>query len=333
MSDNKSNPRGLVYSPLLHRFAIFLTFWAFFVVFIGGTVKSHEAGLSIVEPFIFHWIKDWYNRPNLKWEFFHRMIVGVLYAGTFAFMTLVLLREKRPVVRRFAIVLFIAVNVQAAIGYMTVWLLAHAQTSIPHAALGQSFLAMMAGMTTVLSSKWMGSQTPIVETKEPSLFKLARANVIMVFVQLLLGAALRHDDQSKAMLEGNAWSFYTHLAAHVIGALAVAHFMARLILRVFREHRSQSELLQPARYIMMLLGIQLMLGTGAAIFKVIYVEDSNFPPPIRVWTATAHVAVGALILLFSTLLTVRSVRYAAPALYSTAELAQPNGAAVREVTA
>lgn len=309
------------YQPWLHKFAIFLTFWTFFVVVIGGTVKSHEAGLSIPEPFIFHWIKDWYNRPNLKWEFFHRMIVGVLYIGTLTFVIATHLLEKRASVRRFSIYLFIAVNLQAIIGYLTVALFAHPQTSIPHAALGQSFLAMMAAMATVLSPAWVSNAPSEVEKSEPSLRKLARWNLTAVFVQLMLGAALRHDDHGKALLEGREWVFYSHLVAHILGALAVLHYLAKLILRVFREHRDQPEFMKPAKYLMYLVTLQLLLGMGAAQLKMMYGFDkenaqlyADLPPPARVWTATAHVAVGALILLVSTVLAVRSYRYASPAL-------------------
>lgn len=321
MSKNETNPSSdLVYSPLLHRFAIFLTVWAFLVVFVGGAVKSHEAGLSIPEPFIFKWVKDWYNIPNYKWEYFHRMIVGVLYIGTFLFMLLTFVLEKRASVRKFSIFLFVCVNIQAVIGYLTVKMFAHAPTSIPHAALGQTFLAMMAGIMTVLSAQWMSQTAPVAEKENPPLRAIARSNVIAVFIQLLLGAALRHDDHGKALVEGREWVFYSHLAVHVLGAVAVAYFMARVIMRVFRNHRSEPQLLKPTRYIMMLLGVQLMLGMGAAMFKIMFVEDGNNPPPIRVWTATAHVAVGALILLISALLMVRSYRYVSPAPSTVAEL-------------
>lgn len=314
-----NTPPASSYNQSMHRFAIFLTLWTFFVVVIGGTVKSHEAGLSIPEPFIFHWIKDWYNRPNLKWEFFHRMIVGILYIGVAVFMILTLIYDKRTAVRRFAVYIFIAVNIQAVIGYLTVRLFAHPPTSIPHAALGQSVLAMMAGMTTVMSQKWLSNAPAKTETEEPSLRRLARWNLIAVFVQLLLGAALRHDDHGRAFFEGREWVFYSHLGAHVLGAVAVSYFLARVLFRVFRDYRQQPEILKPAKYIMMLLGVQLLLGFAAATLKIYYALDplnaefyADLPPPARVWTATAHVAVGALILLFSTVLTLRSYRYSTP---------------------
>ncbi len=319
MITTASNTPTAAYNQSMHRFAIFLTLWTFFVVVIGGTVKSHEAGLSIPEPFIFHWIKDWYNRPNLKWEFFHRMIVGILYIGVAAFMILTLLYDKRSAVRRFSVYIFIAVNIQALIGYLTVRLFAHPPTSIPHAALGQSILAMMAGMTTVMSEKWLSDAPAQMETEEPSLRNLARWNLIAVFVQLLLGAALRHDDRGRALLDGREWVFYTHLGAHVLGAVAVSYFLARVLFRVFRDYRQQPEIIKPAKYIMMLLGVQLVLGASAALLKIYFALDplnaelyADMPPPARVWTATAHVAVGALILLFSTVLTLRSYRFATP---------------------
>ncbi|MEI6231905.1 MAG: COX15/CtaA family protein [Planctomycetota bacterium] len=332
-TEPKSPSSALVYNPWLHRLALFLTCWTFLVVVIGGTVKSHEAGLSIPEPFIFHWIKDWYKTPNLKWEFFHRMLVGVLGGGTLLLVIAIQFFEKRSSVRNFSWLLLLSVIAQAVIGYLTVRMFAHPQTSVPHAALGQSFLAMMASMAAILSPSWMGSTASLTEKNQPSVRNLARANLIMIFVQLILGAALRHDDQAKAFLEGREWVFYSHLLAHFIGAIAVSYFLARVIMRVFREHRHQIEILKPVKFMMMLLGVQLLLGMAAALLKILALTDhenaslyASFPQPARVWTATAHVAVGALIFLCSAVLFVRTHRFVTP-------IAEPVAAPLNEVPA
>src|SRR5947207_1614828 len=113
MNDNLNIQSRSSYRRGLHYFAIFLTIWTFLVVTLGGTVKSNEAGLSIPEGFILEWLPDWWQRPNLRLEFAHRMFVGLLGAGVFALMLLTQKLEQRPGVRRFSIYLVAIVAVQA----------------------------------------------------------------------------------------------------------------------------------------------------------------------------------------------------------------------------
>ncbi len=174
-------------------------------------------------------------------------------------------------------------------------------------------------MATVLSPQWMGSKSAATENEQPSLRSLALWFAVSVFVQLLLGAAVRHDHQSDAFLEGRRAVLYWHLAAHVVGALTVGYFLIRLLFRVFRNHRQDAEIIGLARKIMMLYGVQLLLGIGAAMLKIVYLLDdsaallvSNVPAP-RVWTTTAHVICGALILALSGVLLTRSYRFVVPA--------------------
>ncbi|HLX62546.1 MAG TPA: COX15/CtaA family protein [Planctomycetota bacterium] len=319
MNDTVSTPfPALRYNRGLHWMAIFTTAWTFLVVVVGGTVKSNEAGLSIPEPFIITIVKDW-SEGNRIYEFVHRALVGVLGISVALLVIWIWMAETRRSVKKFSLLLIVSVLLQAVVGWMTVRFLAHAQTSIPHAALGQSFLAMMAGITTVLSARWMSSTPAINEQATPSLRRLALYNVIAVFVQMLLGAALRHDDHGKAFFAGREWVFHLHLGAHVLGAIAVGYFMARVLFRVFHGHRQTPEIIKPARWIMMLFTLQLLLGIAAAVLKIFTLKDpdlaefyADVPPPARVWTATAHVVVGAAILAISTLILVRSYRYALP---------------------
>jgi heme A synthase len=170
-------------------------------------------------------------------------------------------------------------------------------------------------MAAVLSPRWTSAAPMTAENENPSLRKLAFWLVIMVVIQILLGGAIRHDDHGTALLSGRDAPFYTHLGMHVLGAVALSYYLARVLFRVFKEHRQLPEILRPARFMMMLLGLQLILGTLAAVFKVIYSRDwldADMPPPIRVWTATLHVAVGSLILALSAVLAVRAHRYLMP---------------------
>ena len=109
----------------LYLFAVFMTCWAFLVVFIGATVKSHEAGLSIPDGFILHWIDRWWELPNLVWEFLHRMLVGVLCIGLLGLAISIYWLDKRPLLKRFVLLLIGIVVAQAVLGAQTVNQFAH----------------------------------------------------------------------------------------------------------------------------------------------------------------------------------------------------------------
>ena len=300
-----------------------LAVWAFFVVSVGGLVKSREGGLSIAQGFLVEWHLDWlwpysptFNGPNLQAEYGHRALVGIMAGITVLMALAVYLKEKRRSVRELALAAFLVVGLvaQAYFGYLTVTYFAHAPTSIPHAILGQTFLCLAVAMAAVTSRQWLSDSPALPSAGSPSLCRLAVYAAIAAGVQLLLGAALRHDDQGLALRSGRSFVFVWHLLAHILGAFAVVFFVFRLLMRVFRQHREQLEILRPARIMMMLLGMQFLLGPGAAVLKVVTLEDHDMPPLSRVVVATTHLATGALILALSVLLALRAHRFTVPVL-------------------
>jgi len=300
---------GHPYHPGIHLLAKITAFWSFLVVLLGGLTKSKEAGLTIAEPIYTQFQWDWFFVENLNTEYSHRVFVSILSGLTLGLVALVLLKEERRAVRRLAIGMFFGLLAQAILGAMTVAYFAQAKTSIPHGVLGQLFFCLSAGMVAVTSKSWVGASEKVHSDASPSLKKLAHWTVMALFVQLLLGAALRHDDQAAAMRDGHFGVFIWHLAAHVIGAFTVLYFVSRLLFRVFRDHRHQAEIMNPARLIMLLLGVQFLLGMGAAALKYLTLDEAHSPPPLRVWTATIHLGIGAIIFAASVVLNLRAKHF------------------------
>ena len=305
--------RGVVvaqqYQPLVHGLAVLLTCWAYLVVCIGGLVKSREAGLSIPQGFIVEWHFDWLFIQNLQAEYGHRVLVGVMSGLTLLLVLSVFLKERRKSVQVLAGFLVVGLVAQAFLGYLTVTYFAHARTSIPHAVLGQIFLCMAVSMAAVTSRRWLSNEPALLAIGNPGLSRLAIYAIAAVGVQLLLGAALRHDDEGLGLRTGRSFVFVWHLIAHVVGAFSVIFFIGRLISRVFRQHREQDQIFKPVKYMMMLLGVQFLLGPGAAALKVLTIDEYNNPPFWRVVTATTHLAIGAAILALCVLVSLRAYRF------------------------
>jgi heme a synthase len=296
------------FSPFVHGLAVATTAWTVLAMTLGVKTKSQEAGLTIAEPFFIQWKWDWLFVPNLNAEYSHRVLVGVLGVLTLLLAGALLAKDSRAGVKKLAVWLVIALLAQAVLGYMTVKYFARASTSIPHAVLGQIFLALATSAAVVTSRYWLSDREPVKGQLYPPLYRLCRALVIMLFVQLLLGAAIRHDNRGEALVAGREMTFIWHLVAHVMGALGVAFFLVRVVIRINRHHKEIAELRGLMRTLMVLLGLQILLGTKAAILKLMTIAQADAPPTMRVVTATLHVLVGAGMLAAAVALMLRAKR-------------------------
>jgi heme A synthase len=330
MSDAKSlenaNPYGVFHHGIATLSKI-LVVLAAFVVLLGGKTKSKEAGLTIADPVTFQWVPEWLTTENISAEYTHRILAFLLACTTLALTAWVLKVERRGYVRKLAIAAFIGVIVQAVLGALTVKYLTRAQVSIPHAVVGQTFFAIACCLACVTSKTWTSPNPPISDERTPSTRKLAVWLMVAMFIQLLLGSALRHDNKSEAMREGREIIFISHLVAHFLGAVFVIYRVVLVAIRVLKDHADLKPLKTPCMAIIHLLTLQFALGVAAAILKAIYgmsYELSNAPPMSRVIVATTHQLVGAIILGYSAALTVYAYRLLAPKSASSAPTPAPS---------
>ena len=97
----------------------------------------------------------------------------------------------------------------------------------------------------------------------PKLTTLAYATVAVVWLQLIFGAAFRH----------NGMKVMWHLAWFVV----VLTMMMWLILRVLRGYREVPVLRTAVYWLMGLLTLQILLGFGAFVTRVILNADAARP--------------------------------------------------------
>jgi len=296
------------FNAWVHRLALLTVGWTALVITFGGKTKSQEAGLSIAEPvyYTFHW--DWLFVPNLSAEYTHRVLVPILGVFTLLLALHFLFKDPRPGMKKLAVGLIVGLGVQGVFGALTVKYFAKSHTSIPHAVLGQIFLCLVVSAAVLTSKYWLSDRKVTGSPLQPPLFKLCRALVIMVFIQLLLGAAIRHDNRGEVLVAGREMVFIWHLVAHVMGAIGVGFFLTRVIIRINRQHKNIPELYSPTRWLMILLGVQILLGTKAAILKMMTISNADAPPTMRIIAATIHVLIGATMLATAVALMLRARR-------------------------
>jgi heme a synthase len=294
---------------MLHRFSQFLAASTVVLILAGSLVTSHDAGLSVPDwPTSYGW--SMFTFPpsmwvaNILYEHGHRLI-----ASTVGFLTIIMavwlwLAEPRRWLRWFGIAALGAVIAQGVLGGITVLFFLPAAVSTAHAGLAEIFFCMTVAIALFTSPGWMAGDAATID--DPRLRRLATTTTVLVFSQILIGAAMRHTGAGLAIpdfpwmfgrLIPDHWSpaIAVHFA-HRIGALAVASAIVASAAYVRSQHRARRELTRPASLLAALVIVQLTLGALTVL--------SQRNP----WINSFHVVGGALVLTTSLVLTLRSWR-------------------------
>jgi heme A synthase len=101
------------------------------------------------------------------------------------------------------------------------------------------------------------------------------------------------------------------IVPHAAFALLVAVAVTWLLVRVSSDFRDEPRLKNPAILLAGLMLVQIFLGMGSYI-EVLQARHEPQPLPPMVTVTTAHVAVGALLLAVSLILTYRVYRIVGP---------------------
>ena len=176
---------------VLNRFAIFVACATFFLIIAGALVTSNDAGLAT---------NDWPLSNgqffpkmvgNLFWEHGHRMVATTVGMLTIVLMIYILVKEKRDWVRKLGIFALLAVIAQGLLGGLTVKLMLPLAVSSAHATLAQLFFCTTVSLAVFTSKSWMEAK-PLPEEKGLPLRYLCTAALVTIFLQLIIGATLRH---------------------------------------------------------------------------------------------------------------------------------------------
>jgi heme a synthase len=304
----------------LNRFTWFICVAALFLICSGGMVTSKNVGLAVPDwPTTFGY--NMFLFPVSKWvggilfEHTHRLI-----ASAVGFLTIILAfwlwrSESRRWVRNLGLIALAGVILQGILGGLRVTMLKD-QIGIFHACIAQAFLALLVVIAVVTTGFWQ-SLRPLIDPKKLApILRLAIAITLAIYFQLALGATMRHqhrdlaildfptangawipDTSATALAKINAWRDARGLSdvdAFQIWLQMIHRFVALLIAigviafcsRVWKDARQIPALTRLSIWWIAFLFVQLTLGA--------WTIWSNKAADI----ATAHVAVGAVMLSF-----------------------------------
>ena len=239
------------------------------------------------------------------YEHGHRMV-----AASVGFLTIILavwltLKEPRKWVRVLGVIALLTVITQGVLGGITVLYLLPTAISVMHATLAQTFFSLIVSLALFTSREW---KEPALGPSSVSVPRVVQFVAVgsAIYLQLILGSWMRHSKAALAIpdfplaLGRMIPPFDTpevaiHFA-HRVGALIVFVLITMNLMMTWRRHRDETKLIRPAVLLFILAIAQMTFGAFTVWTKT------------AVWAATSHVAVGALLLATSVLLTLRGFR-------------------------
>jgi heme A synthase len=173
--------------------------------------------------------------------------------------------------------------------------------SSAHATLAQLFFCTTVSLAVFTSRSWIEARTLEEEKGSLPLRYLCTAALVTIFVQLILGATLRHSATWDQRLPVEL------VVTHILGAVAVTMILGSTGLTVLKRHKGETFLTRPATIALALLVVQLFLGVAAYLTRL---RSPGDPQPLNpmVGITVAHVACGALVFVSTIVLTLRTYR-------------------------
>lgn len=290
------NPRSL----WLHRFAFFTAAMTFVLIFVGGLVKSHEAGMSVPDwptsfghnmfalPF-----RMWMDN-NAFYEHGHR-----LYASLVGFLIMVQAiwiqrSETRRWVKRLGWAALALVIVQGIFGGLTVMFYLPTAISSTHAGLAQTLFCLTLSIAMVTSRSWQKAPEKVADPSQWGLRRLTSLTVAVIFLQILIGAVMRHEEAGLAILDfplaqGKLVPDFTTFGiavhyAHRVGAVITTIFVMWTAFVALRQFAGRKEFTRPAILAIIMVLVQFTLGA----LTVLHLKAPTM--------TTLHVSGGAAIL-------------------------------------
>ena len=296
------------YQPWLYASCIFALCWITALLFAGGFTTTIDAGMAFLDwPLSNGSLNpdDWIVESDMLAEHSHRllgMIVGFLSLGLLLFTWL---REERSWMRTCSRILVLVVILQGVLGGARVRFDA-LNTQADHNLVAQSFavihacgamivLGILVALTLGSSKLWIQRQAGLTKAVPVSLQRWGIVCTTAIFLQILVGAIMRHAKAGLAIAQfpmsqpGSLlpayWNFDVAIHfAHRVGALILTVILLVYLSKLWANPITRKAFMFWILTILGLLFVQIYLGA----LTIWTVRNS--------YVATIHHLVGAFLL-------------------------------------
>jgi cytochrome c oxidase assembly protein subunit 15 len=318
VSDQPTHPD----SPWPHRLALALVCATFPLVWVGGLVTTHDAGMAVPDwpntygynLFLYPWT-EWIAGPwDLFIEHAHRLFAASVGMLCIAFVISVWRTDCRRWMRAASLAALALVIGQGILGGMRV-LFDERVLAMIHGCVGPLFFTYCVLLATMTSHRW----------REPTarhwgggsgLFRAAATTAVVAYLQLVLGAQLRHVGAMSAPP-----TFRLLVVFHLTGAAALAVAALNTGFQARFRQAADRWLSRPATWLVGVIALQIGLGGAAWVVNYgwpAWLAEHSFSAGFVVGAkghlqaniTTAHVALGSLILAISSMVALRAARVA-----------------------
>ncbi len=303
-----TSKRTAGYKPWLFAFCVFALCWITALLFAGGFTTSIRAGMAFLDWPLSNGSlnpQNWTVQSDMRAEHSHRllgMIVGLL---SLSLLVWTWRREERAWLRMLARVLVLVVVLQGVLGGARVRFDA-LNTQAEHNLVAQSFavahacgamivLGILVALMLASSRHWIERQGGLSEAVPTSIKRWGLVATLAVFLQILIGAIMRHADAGLAIAQfpmarpGSLlpayWNFDVSIHfAHRVGAVIVTALLLVLLRKLWQNNNTRNAFFFGILAVLGLLCVQIYLGA------------------LTIWTvrnpyvATIHHLVGAFLL-------------------------------------
>ncbi|MCZ6572735.1 MAG: heme A synthase [Planctomycetota bacterium] len=293
-------------SRQLYRLALLTAAVTFPLLCLGGLVTSLDAGLVFPDwPLSAGSLNPsgWTANLDQAAEHGHRLLGALVGLCALALLVTALRRRAPRAVRRLAWIVFAAVSLQGLLGGLRVTEQS-TQLALWHGCFAQVVFCLM------VATVWLTSRdgpspsglrpsgsgprrtSPKQQNDARPLFAASVAVVLLVFLQLILGAQLRH-------VGGPAYS-------HILGAVITLGAVGWALFLALRRHGPDAPVVEAATSLAGLFLLQVFLGL--IVFSTLGTGAGDPHTTARVVLPTLHLALGALILARALLLALHAGR-------------------------
>jgi heme a synthase len=312
MTSASTIARTAGYKPGLAWFAAAGSAWVFVLVTLGALTTSIGAGMAFADWPLSNGSLNpsgWLENLAMFAEHSHRLSGLMMGLVTIGLVVALGRWEERAWLRRLGWTALVIVVIQGLLGGLRVvlndWYLPGVAMSlgeilrIPHGILAQLYVCLLLAIAVACSRLWIERAVPVA----PSLRRYGLLCCGLLLVQLTIAATMRHNQAGLAIpyfpystRQGSwlpaAWDFRVGLNfAHRLMAVVLTGALCGFAWRIHTDRGATLLMRLGATLLVTLLSLQILLG--AEIIWTLRAPD----------VATGHVAIGALLLAATFLLT------------------------------